>query len=303
MNQWQAVLSNPKHPAANSQQLPLAMSMPALTDWGQTARSLHEAAQLLGLVRVSQVPPVPNYLELALTVTPDGLSTGRLPAGDAVYLDFGAGRLVYHTADGRETALPLAPHTQPSLWQALVAAMPGTETPGAVVETVRRRGYPVPERLLYPQDTPVLAVDPAQGHAYAAVLDTVFTGMARFRARLNGPLTPLVVWPEHFDLSMLWFADGDLDEHKPHLNFGFAPYSPGLERPYLYAYAYPYPPNPVFPALPTPARWHYEGWTGVVVEYDAFAGAANPVGFIETLCLDLFERLQPLLASGEKHGG
>lgn len=268
------------------------MSLPSLTDWGQTARSLHEAAQLLGLVRVSQVPPVPNYLELALTVTPGGLSTGRLPSGAEVRLDFEAGLLVVHPADGYETALPLAAHTQPMLWQTLVAAMNVAEEPAQIVEAVRGRGYPVPERLLHPQDAPVLAVDPAQGRDYAAVLDAVFTGLARFRAHLNGHMTPLVVWPEHFDLSMLWFVDGDMDDHKTHLNFGFAPFSPGLPRPYLYAYAYPYPPEAVFPELPAPARWHFEGWTGVVVDYEAFALQPDPVGFLETLCLDLFNTLK-----------
>ena len=42
------------------------------------------------------------------------------------------------------------------------------------------------------------------------------------RARLNGPMTPIVVWPEHFDLSFLWFASAQATDRFPHMNFGCA---------------------------------------------------------------------------------
>jgi hypothetical protein len=129
-------------------------------------------------------------------------------------------------------------------------------------------------------------------NGYADALYRVFTALARFRARLQGHMTPLVVFPEHFDLSTLWFVEGDMDDHKPHLNFGFAPFSPGLPRPYLYAYAYPYPADFAAPPLPAPARWHSEGWRGVVIDYDAISQHNDPEAAIERLCLHVFASLQ-----------
>ncbi|MCA9909157.1 MAG: hypothetical protein KC519_10955, partial [Anaerolineae bacterium] len=85
-------------------------------------------------------------------------------------------------------------------------------------------------------------------------------------------------------------------EQKPHINLGFAPFSEGFPRPYLYAYAYPYPEPFERPELPAPARWHTQGWTGVVVDYDAIANQDDdPATFVEALCEGIFGALVPLL--------
>jgi hypothetical protein len=99
-----------------------------------------------------------------------------------------------------------------------------------------------------------------------------------------------VVWPEHFDLSMLWFTMLSGDEHTtPHLNFGFSPPSPGIDDYYLYAYAYPYPDQFYVPTLPPGARWNEQPWRGVVVPYTALSDA-------EVMCEGIFRALRPLLS-------
>jgi len=149
------------------------------------------------------------------------------------------------------------------------------------------------------QHTDKLIYDQQEGRGYANGLYTMFTAFARFRARarLEGHMTPIVVWGEHFDLSTLWFHTDNpaMDDSKAHMNFGFAPFSPGYDRPYLYIYIYPYPESFDPPALPAPAIWNKEGWTGVVVRYDDIAKQPNPAQFVETLCLDLFNILNPYL--------
>src|SRR5262249_37435246 len=133
---------------------------------------------------------------------------------------------------------------------------------------------------------------------YADVLYTFFTGIARFKARLNGPMTPVVVWPEHFDLSTLWYLDPSMDEYKAHLDFGFYPFSsdnPDFPNAYLCAYAYPSPPNFQFPELPAPAHWTKGSWTGVVVDYNEIAKQADPASYIESMCMEMYTALRPLL--------
>jgi hypothetical protein len=143
-------------------------------------------------------------------------------------------------------------------------------------------------------DESPLDVDGAIARDYAAALDAVFTGMARFRARLNGSMTPIVAWAEHFDLSFLWFASEHADESAPHMNFGFAPFGGGIDEPYLYAYAYPMDSKP-FPTVPEPAYWHTAGWTGVVVPYPAIARADDPVGYVESNCEATYRALIPIV--------
>ena len=155
----------------------------------------------------------------------------------------------------------------------------------------------VPQALAALSHEDKLRYDIQLGKDYADALYTVFTGIARFRARLDGHLSPVVVWPEHFDLSTLWFKEGDMDEHKAHINFGFAPYTPNqFERPYLYAYAYPYPHNFEAPAAPAPAFWNREGWRGIVIHYDDIAEQEDAAQFVENICQKIFSVLQDVLA-------
>jgi hypothetical protein len=106
------------------------------------------------------------------------------------------------------------------------------------------------------------------------------------------------VWPEHFDLSTLWFppSNPEMDDHKSHLSFGFAPFTPGqYEHPYFYAYAYPYPDPFDPPALPGPALWHEEGWRGAVITYDDIAAQEDHETFVEEKALEIFRVLEGVL--------
>lgn len=292
------------------------MSLPALMqDWDNTIRGLHLAAQVLGAARIVALPHDPLWLELALKPVTAGLSTDRLSAGGEVVLSFGRAALVYYGAGG-EQVIPLHGTTQRGLLDALLPLLADHDLPqlqsssavgtrysasaqdnllDSLRDTIHEKGH-----TLLAQDTPeqheAITINAETARDYGVALNAVFGGMARFRAHLKGHMSPIVVFSEHFDLSTLWFVEGDMDEHKAHLNFGFAPFSSGLPRPYLYAYAYPYPPDAVFPPLPAPARWHFEGWTGVVVDYDALTSSDNPEAVIEALCEGIYVALHPLIS-------
>jgi uncharacterized protein DUF5996 len=282
-------------------------ALPALANWEQTSHSLHKGAILLGAIRQLVRPRQANYLELALRIEQGGLSTDVLPTGGNVLLDFSQAALVYTCPHGeRHPAIPLAGHSQVSLLEALLGLMadhdeaiapaqPGQSYVSAFLAALESNGHafkPKPGELT--NDAP-LAVDTAVSADYARALYRVFTAAARFRARLEGPQTPIVVWPEHFDLSTLWFPTNDRSNEAPLMNFGFAPFDGATERPYLYAYAYPMPADFEMLSLPAPARWHTEGWKGLFVAYDELACADDPEALIETMFARVYELLAPTL--------
>jgi hypothetical protein len=164
-------------------------------------------------------------------------------------------------------------------------------TAGIAARAGRYR-LPEPETLL--AEAPI-EIDPATAVDYLSALQIIFTGIARFRARRIGMMTPLIVWPEHFDLSTLLFTGNEIDERQPHLNFGFAPYSEGLDHPYLCAYAYPYPEHYAPPSLPEGARWHTQGWTGMVLPYEVIAAQPDALSFVEASCEATYPGLLALI--------
>ncbi|MDX2141278.1 MAG: DUF5996 family protein [Chloroflexota bacterium] len=283
------------------------MTLPSLDGWMQTAKQLHIAAEFLGVIQVVLMDHQPNYLEFALEPLPAGLSTAILPNGGRVILDFSRAALIYRHHDSVETGVPLNNTTHARAFGELLVIMSKADAApllasvaeerllSAMFDALHAKGHHLLDDSIDTLESVVFDVDTALAADYARVLYAMFTGLARFRARLNGHMTPMVVWTEHFDLSTLWFVDGDMDDHKPHMNFGFAPFSTGFPRPYLYAYAYPYPANSAFVSLPAPARWHNEGWTGVVVDYDDILRSPQPEIYVEQMCLGIFSALRPLL--------
>jgi hypothetical protein len=283
------------------------MKLPYLSGWERSSHSLHAAAQLLGAIRQLVQDPVQNYLELALRIERNGLSTGVLPSDGMVLLDWKQAALVYTPKHGAPVTVPLAEQSQGSLLEALLIAMhergdalvertaDHVSYTGAFLAALDRRNHvfkPKPGELI---GDALLHVDPQTSAEYGAALYHVFTAVARFRARLAGPQTPIVVWPEHFDLSTLWFPTDDRSDDAPSMNFGFSPFDATTERPYLYAYAYPMPDNFAQLPLPAPAQWHTEGWNGAFVAYDDLIRSDDPEVLIESLCEAIYALLAPTL--------
>ncbi|MBK8027546.1 MAG: hypothetical protein IPK19_40745 [Chloroflexi bacterium] len=255
-----------------------------LTTWTPTIGVLHQAAQVIGRVQATLLPARRNALHLGLEPAPDGLATQRLPDGSRLLFDFVGLMIRFEGIDA--APIDVTQHTQASLLR-------------AVQEAIRLAEVRKPETVSGAD--PLTGADRAVAAVYAETQYAAFTGIARFRARLEGHFSPVVVWPHHMDISTLAFspANAAMDEGKPHLNFGFAPFTTGqYERPYLYAYAYPYPEGFDPPALPEPLVWNRDGWTGIVAGIEALAGAGDLAAAVESACRAMYGVLWGLVEEG-----
>jgi uncharacterized protein with PIN domain len=265
----------------------MASPLPSLLDWDKTRISLHRASQVISAVRASVSQPLPNAQRLSLYPTREGLRTGVLPFGGDLVLDFNQLCVTYRQPGEPDARVSLNGHSQWTL-------------AGAVVAMLSDEGHDVTidRNKLADQTHFEMAAQTALD--YARALDTIFTAAARFRARLTGPQSPIVVWPHGFDLSFLWFAHTGADEHQdPHMNFGFSPTSPGFERPYLYVYASPSPQELADVPLPPLAHLNTERWTGVIVDYDDLLGVSDPLAVIEALYDEIYRAISPFVSSVE----
>lgn len=280
------------------------MPLPSLIGWEATGQSLHNSARLLGAIRQLLFKPMPNYLHLALKIEPLALSTDTLPGDSKVILNFRSAQIEVHRGD-EVVAIPLGNHSTTSLFVAVLQALKDSELANVLngtgtlidqfVTALSSRGSDVSGLKALLVDQSPLVVDSQLSRDYGQAFDSVFTGVARFRAQLNGSMTPVVVWPHHFDISFLWFATDKADENAPHLNFGFSPPGGGVDEPYFYAYAYPMPDGIEFPDLPAPAYWHTEGWKGIVLKYKPIAETANPEIYVEEMAGRIYRILNSLL--------
>jgi len=291
------------------------MPLPQLaSDYLTTLTTLHQASMLMGPIQNAVLEPRANYLHLPLWVHRLGLDSQMLPGGVAIHMDFCAGEAIIVRPSGEIVRFAYTDHSQYSLFAALLndlrrdvladffADASGTPLPEFLM--IKLHAAPSRVEFLHIEDVShrePLVFNAQTGKDYAALLDMMYTAFARFRARLKGHLTPIMVWPEHFDLSTLWFAEGDFDDHKAQMNFGFAPFSDGLPYPYLYVTAYPYHDNVQVPALPAGALWHSQGWSGVIVPYQEIAAQSEPVVYVELLLRALFPVMHSLMAEMKSH--
>lgn len=233
------------------------MALPILENWESTRTALHQVALVLSAIRVASSDALPNDLQFSANVVDGGISTTELNIGGELFFDFASFTLIY-VRDGEEIfKISAGGYNQQSLMQAVLDEFKKLDI---VIE---------PSMKHITQDTP-FAIDMRLAEDYATVVDAVYTMLARFKAKLSGAMSPLVIWPHHFDMAFIWFATSGTNEHKdPHLAIGFAPFSNGIDRPYFYGYGWSEATGYVQVDVKSPAKAITEGYTGLYAEYDA----------------------------------
>jgi hypothetical protein len=239
------------------------MILPELSDWEATKTALHQSMQALRSTRLLGVPPMPNDLHYSAIPIASGATTGLLSFGGELRLDFTRMAVIYERDHVEVFALGLQGYNQTSLFEAVFDAF----------ERVGHRLDPNREKTT---ETATFRPDSVQAKAYAEVMWRMFGTLARLKARMYGPQTPIALWPHGFDLSTIWFVDGMDERHDPHLNFGFSPGTPDVGQPYFYFYAWPVPEG-FSGQIPALAEWH-TAWStpGGVIRYERFARESDP---------------------------
>ena len=254
------------------------MALPSLSNWEATRDALHQIALVVGAIRVACVDPQPNDLHFSLDLTKSGFSTATMRCGGALEFDLRSLELRFSRCGATVFTLSVQGHTQVSLAQALLAIFQDS-------------GYSIAPSLKRITGSSALVIDAALSRDYLRALNRVYAALARFRARLGGFMTPLVLWPHHFDLGFIWFPGGGSDEHAdPQIAFGFAPFSDGLERPYFYAYAWSKASGYIQVPVSAPARAISAGYTGLYAAYDDLRESGDFELAVESMLLQFQRR-------------
>lgn len=279
--------------------------------WTPTIHALHRAVFLIAPIQNLLSNKEPNALHHALFATPRGAASRVFTGGIRLRVDFIDGDLTVTRPSG-ETRFALSDHSQGSLIRALLAdlrrdllastlgATPEADALDHMIDHLHARDRAPSLTPANLSDDHPLTIDHGVARAYAEAFNGVYTGLARWRARIGGHMTPIVLWAEHFDLATLWFPSDNpqMDVQQAHMSIGFSPYTPEqYDQPYLYVYRFPYPDDFTPPSLPPAAFWHDAGWQGAVVPYQAMREAEDSVAFVEAVTGDIFAALRAELPS------
>src|SRR3954469_12067841 len=103
-------------------------SWPALRveDWTATRDTLQLWMQIVGKIRLAQAPMVNHWWQVTLYVTPRGLTTSSMPAGDRAFeieFDFCVHRLRITVEGGEQREIALEPKTGPAFYAEVMDAL------------------------------------------------------------------------------------------------------------------------------------------------------------------------------------
>ena len=95
-------------------------------DWTATRETLHRWTQIVGKIRLAQAPMVNHWWQVTLYVTPRGLTTSSMPAGDRVFeieFDFCAHQLRITVDGGEHREIALEPKTVAAFYAEVMDAL------------------------------------------------------------------------------------------------------------------------------------------------------------------------------------
>lgn len=215
---------------------------------------LQDIAKILGKVQQVFIAPAPHDWHKGLEITSTGLTTQDLGGGRRLLLDFMKVELSMDTF-----TMQLQGMDSGKVFDTLAtwAKRSGSET---AVEK--------PELLASSAD-----YDAHQAAEILAALLATRDALKEFSGNIKGgTLSPLLLYPHHFDASLVWFPKDD-DEQ---LGFGFSTGDKDINEAYYYVTEWPEQPDFTQTKLVPPAYWQRQGFSGAILPYNDIVLATNP---------------------------
>jgi hypothetical protein len=213
--------------------------------------------QIVGKIRLTQMPWINHSWHVTLYVTSRGLTTSAMPHGERTFqidFDFIDHQLEITTCDDEVEVLPLGPQTTASFYDQVMTALRKLNVPVSIHPKPNEVTDPIP----FDKDTQHASYDPEAAHRFWWVLLQVDRVFRRFRAGFIGKNSPVHFFWGSFDLAVTRFSGRPAPEHPggfPNLpdeitreayshevsSAGFWPGGDMLPEPIFFSYAYPTP--------------------------------------------------------------
>jgi hypothetical protein len=260
--------------------------------WKDTCTTLHLWTQIVGKIRLAQVPWLNHSWHATLYLTARGLSTSPIPYERRFFqidFDFIKHLLLIRTNDGAERKIPLKPESVAAFHSRVVAALDELGIPVSFDGTPNELPDPIPFR----EDTLHGAYDAEYAHRFWQLLLQADRVLKQFRTGFLGKCSPVHFFWGSFDLAVTRFSGRRAPPHPggvPHLpdevtreayshevsSAGFWPGGGPTDYAAFYSYAWPAPD--AFSEQPIrPARAFFHAGAGeFILPYDAVREARDP---------------------------
>ena len=263
-----------------------------LDQWQDTYETLHLWSQIVGKIRLSQMPWCNHSWHVPLYTTVRGLTTSLVPYQKRAFeveFDFHKHLLRITTSEGDHRSFPLEPMSVADFYKKITRSL---DELGITVHI-----WPMPVEIpgpvqIFPDDEVHASYNRTSVERFWRALIHVHRVFTVFRARYIGKVSPVHFFWGAFDLAVTRFSGDIAPKHPggaPHLanwvmeeayshevsSAGFWP-GAGLGEAAFYAYAYPEPDNFRKYAVLPDAAYYHEQLGEFVLPYEAVSTADDP---------------------------
>lgn len=261
-----------------------------VADWTDTRDTLHMWTQIVGKIRMAHAPLVNHWWQVALYVTPRGLSTSAVPYADGVFdieFDFVEHALRLRTSAGGSRTVALAPKSVADFYGETREALAALAVPA----DIRPVPNEIPVAIPFAEDTTHASYDADAAQLFWRQLIEADRVFGVYRSRFVGKSSPVHFFWGAMDLACTRFSGRTAPPHpggapncadwvmvegysQELASCGFWP--GGGEEGAFYAYAYPEPPGYRERAVRPDAASFSAELGEFVLPYEAVADAADP---------------------------
>ena len=284
----------------NSFNAPAWPALP-LTAWLDTYATLHMWTQIVGKTRLALAPMENHWWQVALYVTPRGLTTSAMPCGERsveIEFDFIDHALALRASDGASTRFALVPRSVADFYAQYLAALHSL----GVEPVLMASPVEVATAIPFDQDHTHASYDPDAAHRCWQILASTDRVLKRFLGRFLGKQSPVHFFWGSFDMASTRFSGRAAPRHpggapncpdyvmveaysRECASVGFWPGGGAVDEPAFYAYAYPQPSGYEKQAVrPAAARFDVKAGE-FILPYEAVRGGPDP----DAMLLEFFQ--------------
>ena len=263
-----------------------------LSEWQDTYATLHMWTQIVGKTRLALAPMENHWWQIALYLTPRGLTTSAIPYGErsfAIDFDFIDHMLWLRTSDGATRAVALFARSVADFYVEYMAVL---RTLGFEIALMPS---PVEVQIAIPfaEDYEHAAYDPKAARRCWQILLQTDRVLKRFRGRFLGKASPVHFFWGSFDLAATRFSgrraprhgggapncpDYVMQEAYSHecSSCGFWPGGGAITEPAFYAYTYPEPTGYADYGVRPEGAYYHRGMQEFVLPFEIVRNAPAP---------------------------
>jgi hypothetical protein len=243
--------------------------------------------QIVGKTRLALSPPLNHWWNVALYVSPRGLTTSLIPYGPEGFdleFDFIEHRLLLRTSWGDTRVLALRKESVAEFYDEYFALLKSL----GITVNINPKPVEVSAPIPFQKDQQHHSYDPDYAHRFWRILLQTDPVFKRFRGAFLGKASPVHFFWGSFDLAVTRFsgrraperpgADLITREAYSHelISAGFWPGNGGFNAPAFYCYASPEPPGFADESVRPAAAYYDRNLKEFILKYDDVRNSATP---------------------------